>query len=512
MACKNYNVVINQLDLNNAINNSDPDLDGKVFISFTDCNGEPISIGYSTAGTYLNAFCADDDEVITAVYWFDDLGALSFRSTATPISDCVAPTPTPSLTPSFSVTPTPSTTPLYPCNCINFTNTTSSLAYVSYTRCDNTASELVTLQPNESLTICGSNPGVVSGPVTITVLGTCVGKQCIPFTPTPTPSLSITPSISLTPSVTPTISLTPSVTPSNTPSISVTPSNTPSISVTPSITPSNTVPPSMTPSPTISVSKTPSLTPLPSVSKTPSISITPSITPSTGVSPTPTPTTSTTGSIPTVDGLCMTIKFGAAPSVTPSVTPSITATPSISISVTPSITPTVTPSITPSTTPSSTNPPPTPSRTPSKTPSITVSTTPSTTPSITPSITISRTPTPTPSNSPCVTCSLADVVIGTQTWTACNLDVTTYRNGDVIPQVTDPTAWNNLTTGAWCYYENSSSLGCTYNKLYNWYAVNDPRGLAPVGYHVPTEAEYETLRQFLGGTNVAGGKLKSTGF
>jgi hypothetical protein len=64
MACKNYNVVINQLDLNNASNNSDPDLDGKVFISFTDCNGEPTSIGYSTAGTYLNAFCANDDDVV----------------------------------------------------------------------------------------------------------------------------------------------------------------------------------------------------------------------------------------------------------------------------------------------------------------------------------------------------------------------------------------------------------------------------------------------------------------
>jgi hypothetical protein len=400
MACKNYNVVINQLDLNNAINNSDPDLDGKVFISFTDCNGEPISIGYSTAGTYLNAFCADDDEVITAVYWFDDLGALSFRSTATPISDCVAPTPTPSLTPSFSVTPTPSTTPLYPCNCINFTNTTSSLAYVSYTRCDNTASELVTLQPNESLTICGSNPGVVSGPVTITVLGTCVGKQCIPFTPTPTPSLSITP----------TISLTPSTTPSNTPSISITPSNTPSISITPSITPSNTIAPSMTPSPTISVSKTPSLTPLPSVSKTPSISITPSITPSTGVSPTPTPTTSTTGSIITVDGLCMTIKFGAAPSPTPSITPTITpsttpsATPSTTPSITPSIsisvTPSITPSITPSTTPSSTNPPPPPSATPSNTPSTSISTTPSRTPSKTPSVTPSITVSVTPSITP----------------------------------------------------------------------------------------------------------------
>ena len=511
MACKNYNVIINQLDLNNAINNSDPDLDGKVFISYTDCNGNPESIAYSTAGTYLNAFCADNDEVVTAIYWFDDIGALSFTSTATPISDCVAPTPTPSVTPSFSVTPTPSTTPLYPCNCINFTNISSGEAFVSYTRCDNVASQLLALEPNDSIVVCGSNPEVVSGSVIIDTLGTCVGKQCIPFTPTPTPSLSITPSISVTPSITPTISLTPSVTPSKTPSISVTPSNTPSISVTPSITPSNTVPPSMTPSPTISVSKTPSLTPLPSVSKTPSISVTPSITPSTGVSPTPTPSTSGPGSIPTVAGLCMTIKFGAAPSVTPSITPTNTATPSISISRTPSVTPTATPSITPSTTPSSTNPPPTPSKTPSKTPSITVSTTPSTTPSITPSITISKTPTPTPSVSPCVLCALPDVVIGTQTWTACNLDVTTYRNGDVIPQVTDPTAWNNLTTGAWCYYENSSSFGCTYNKLYNWYAVNDPRGLAPVGYHIPTEAEYGTLANYLGGTNVAGGKLKQTG-
>ena len=317
-------------------------------------------------------------------------------------------------------------------------------------------------------------------------------------------SPSITPSISISPSITPSLSPTgpiPTVdnlcmnvefgsAPSVTPSIS--PSVTPSI--TPSITPSRTVAPSMTPSPTISVSVSPSLTPLPSISITPSISISPSITPLIGTSPTPTPSLSPTGSIPTVAGLCMNIEFGSAPSVTPS----------ISVSRTPTVTPSVTPSITPSITPSNTNPPPTPSNTPSISPSRT--------PSITPSRTPSRTISPTPSPSAgCTPCSLANVVIGEQTWTACNLDVTTYRNGDPIPQVTDPTAWNNLTTGAWCYYQNNPSLGCTYNKLYNWYAVNDPRGLAPVGYHVPTEAEIETLRQYLGGTNVAGGKLKQAG-
>lgn len=132
--------------------------------------------------------------------------------------------------------------------------------------------------------------------------------------------------------------------------------------------------------------------------------------------------------------------------------------------------------------------------------------------SIVPAPAVSPSPSPTPSPSPpCTPCALPNVIIGTQTWTACNLDVTTYRNGDVIPQVTDPTAWNTLTTGAWCYYNNNPTNGCTYNKLYNWYAVTDPRGLAPVGYHVPTEAEIETLRQYLGGTNVAGGKLKRTG-
>jgi uncharacterized protein (TIGR02145 family) len=73
------------------------------------------------------------------------------------------------------------------------------------------------------------------------------------------------------------------------------------------------------------------------------------------------------------------------------------------------------------------------------------------------------------------------------------LDVTTYRNGDAIPQVTDPTAWANLTTGAWCYYNNDPALGAVYGKLYNWYAVNDPRGLAPNGWHIPSNTEWNNL-------------------
>jgi uncharacterized protein (TIGR02145 family) len=112
------------------------------------------------------------------------------------------------------------------------------------------------------------------------------------------------------------------------------------------------------------------------------------------------------------------------------------------------------------------------------------------------------------------------VTIGTQVWTTKNLDVATYSDGTVIPQVTDPTAWENLTTGAWCYYNNDSGTGTTYGKLYNWYAVagihdTDPntpnKKLAPTGYHVPTDSEWSTLRTYLGGESVAGGMMKATG-
>ena len=101
------------------------------------------------------------------------------------------------------------------------------------------------------------------------------------------------------------------------------------------------------------------------------------------------------------------------------------------------------------------------------------------------------------------------VLIGTQQWMQQNLEVVTYRDGTVIPQVTDATAWAGLTTGAWCYYGNDPSSG--YGKLYNWYAVNDSRGLAPQGWHIPTDDEWTTLSTLLGGYLVAGGKMKTTG-
>jgi uncharacterized protein (TIGR02145 family) len=103
------------------------------------------------------------------------------------------------------------------------------------------------------------------------------------------------------------------------------------------------------------------------------------------------------------------------------------------------------------------------------------------------------------------------VIIGTQQWMSQNLNIETYRNGDVIPQVTDPAAWNNLTTGAWCYYNNDPANGAIYGKLYNWYAVTDPRGLAPQGWHVSTGAEWATLNTFLGGNVAANNKMMTTG-
>lgn len=90
------------------------------------------------------------------------------------------------------------------------------------------------------------------------------------------------------------------------------------------------------------------------------------------------------------------------------------------------------------------------------------------------------------------------VTIGNQKWMEKNLEVVTYRNGDVIPQVTDNTAWAALTTGAWCYYNNDPANGAIYGKLYNWYAVYDSRGLAPQGWHIPTYAELTTLRTNFG--------------
>ena len=101
------------------------------------------------------------------------------------------------------------------------------------------------------------------------------------------------------------------------------------------------------------------------------------------------------------------------------------------------------------------------------------------------------------------------VTIGTQVWMLKNLDVSNYRNGDPIPQIAVPEVWINLTTGAWDNYQNHAPNDSKYGKLYNWYAVNDPRGLAPVGFHIPSDNEWNTLVTYLGGEAVAGVKLKT---
>jgi uncharacterized protein (TIGR02145 family) len=103
------------------------------------------------------------------------------------------------------------------------------------------------------------------------------------------------------------------------------------------------------------------------------------------------------------------------------------------------------------------------------------------------------------------------VTIGTQVWMAENLKTTKYRNGEAIPNVTDNTEWENLTTGAYCNYDNDSKRINTYGQLYNWYAVSDNRNIAPTGWHVATDAEWTTLYNYLGGGSAAGDKLKETG-
>lgn len=104
------------------------------------------------------------------------------------------------------------------------------------------------------------------------------------------------------------------------------------------------------------------------------------------------------------------------------------------------------------------------------------------------------------------------VTIGTQTWMAENLRTTKYNDGTNIPNVTGNNEWGALTTGAHCNYKNTSNIDsiATYGRLYNWYAVNTGK-LAPKGWHVPTNLDWNTLITYLGGESAAGGKIKETG-
>jgi len=109
---------------------------------------------------------------------------------------------------------------------------------------------------------------------------------------------------------------------------------------------------------------------------------------------------------------------------------------------------------------------------------------------------------------------MKEIKIGTQIWMAENLNVSQFRNGDIIPEVKTNEEWKEAGINkqpAWCYYDNNPENGKIYGKLYNWHAVNDIRGLAPEGWHIPTDDELTTLINYLGGENVAGGKLKEIG-
>ena len=105
------------------------------------------------------------------------------------------------------------------------------------------------------------------------------------------------------------------------------------------------------------------------------------------------------------------------------------------------------------------------------------------------------------------------VIIGEQEWMVENLNVDHFRNGDPIPEAKTDEDWikaGEEQIPAWCYYDNDPENGKIYGKLYNWFAVDDPRGLAPEGWHIPSFLEYDTLIEFLGGEEIAGDKMKAT--
>jgi len=104
------------------------------------------------------------------------------------------------------------------------------------------------------------------------------------------------------------------------------------------------------------------------------------------------------------------------------------------------------------------------------------------------------------------------IKIGNQEWMTRNLDVDRFRNGDLIPHIEINEEWIKVGENGqpgWCYFDNDPENGIKYGKLYNWFAVNDPRGLAPEGWHVPSDDEWTSLVEYLGGEDIAGHKMKS---
>ena len=111
-------------------------------------------------------------------------------------------------------------------------------------------------------------------------------------------------------------------------------------------------------------------------------------------------------------------------------------------------------------------------------------------------------------NSP--SADIPEIQIGNQIWMASNYDGASFRNGDPIPHAISTEEWQkagNEKRPAWCYYENDTSIGRKYGRIYNWYAINDARGFSPEGWHVPTNDELITLENFVGSSE-AGLRLK----
>lgn len=107
----------------------------------------------------------------------------------------------------------------------------------------------------------------------------------------------------------------------------------------------------------------------------------------------------------------------------------------------------------------------------------------------------------------------SDIKIGDQTWKTENLNVSSFRNGDIIKQAKSNRKWKKFAREgkpAWCYYDNKAGNDSLYGKLYNWYAVNDPRGLSPIGWHIPGDKDWIELTEFLGGEDISGLKLKAS--
>ena len=104
------------------------------------------------------------------------------------------------------------------------------------------------------------------------------------------------------------------------------------------------------------------------------------------------------------------------------------------------------------------------------------------------------------------------VRIGTQWWFAENLRTEQYRNGDTIPTLPQAQEWRFARSGAQAVYRSDPGMLEAYGRLYNWYAVTDPRGLCPAGWHVPSAADWDVLAAALGGDSVAGGALKDTAY